>query len=123
MRLATVPMLPLSWIVIDEDGPWIVPNIPGGLARRTPYRGNQTPVDVPPAEARLMLATLGEAIVGVPEIAERAGTTPGTVRTWRSRHADFPEPIATLAAGPVWAWSDVARWIAVPRRPGRPAKP
>lgn len=120
MRLATVPMLPQSWIIIDEEGAWIVPNVPGGLARRVPYRGNQTPVDVPAAQARLMLATLGETMVGVAEIAERAGVRPDTIHAWRQRHPEFPTPITTLAAGPVWAWSDVARWLAIPRRSGRP---
>lgn len=61
-------------------------------------------------------------LVSVTEIAERAGTTPGTVHSWRRRHADFPRPIAELAIGPVWSWPDVERWLAVERRPGRPRK-
>ena len=61
-------------------------------------------------------------LVSVTEIAQRAGTTPGTVHTWRRRHASFPAPIVTLAVGPVWHWSDVARWLAIPRPPGRPRK-
>ncbi len=69
-----------------------------------------------------MLQVLGETIVSMTEIAERAGTTPGTVRTWRGRHADFPAPLADVASGPVWAWSDVERWLAIPRPPGRPRK-
>lgn len=57
-------------------------------------------------------------LVGYGEIAERAGTTPGTVRTWRNRHPSFPPPIARLRSGPVWQWDDVAAWLAIPRPPG-----
>lgn len=32
------------------------------------------------------------------------------VHDWRRRHPDFPQPIARLALGYVWAWSDVAAW-------------
>lgn len=60
--------------------------------------------------------------VSVTEIAALAGTTPGTVHSWRRRHADFPAPLAELAIGPVWHWSDVAAWLARPRKPGRPRK-
>jgi transposase-like protein len=49
--------------------------------------------------------------VSTVEIAQRLGTAPGTVHSWRRRHADFPEPLAALA-GPIWAWSDVERWAA-----------
>lgn len=62
-------------------------------------------------------------IVSVTEIAERLGTTPGTVHQWRRRHADFPAPLVTLAVGPVWQWADVARWAERPRlRTGRPRR-
>lgn len=61
-----------------------------------------------------------DAVVGVTEIAERANVAVSTVKQWRIRHADFPAPGVTLAMGPLWRWSDVAAWIAVERRPGRP---
>lgn len=61
-------------------------------------------------------------LVSVTEIAQRLGTTPGTVQAWRRRDIGFPTPLVTLATGPVWAWSDIERWAAVPRRPGRPRK-
>jgi len=51
-------------------------------------------------------------IVDVTEIARRAGTTPGTVHSWRNRHPSFPAPLVVLAIGPVWIWSKVERWIA-----------
>ena len=50
-------------------------------------------------------------IVDVTEIARRAGTTAGTVHSWRVRHADFPAPAAMLAIGPIWKWRDVEKWL------------
>jgi predicted nucleic acid-binding protein len=56
-------------------------------------------------------------LVGVAEIAARSGHPVSTVQSWRRRHAGFPTPFATLAAGPVWRWPSVDRWIrAEPRR-------
>jgi hypothetical protein len=64
----------------------------------------------------------GDAMGGISEIAKRAGVKPDTVHAWRSRHATFPAPAQTLAMGPLWWWSDVAAWLAVPRKAGRPAQ-
>jgi hypothetical protein len=50
-------------------------------------------------------------IVDVTEIARRAGTTPGTIHSWRNRHADFPAPLVTLKIGPVWEWKPVDKWL------------
>lgn len=61
-------------------------------------------------------------LVSMTEIAQRAGTSPGTVRQWRRRHAAFPAPAYELAVGPVWRWPDVAAWLARPRPSGRPRK-
>ncbi|MCI0581412.1 MAG: hypothetical protein L0227_00715 [Chloroflexi bacterium] len=63
-----------------------------------------------------------DVLVSMTEVAERLGTTAGTVRSWRVRHRDFPAASTTLAIGPVWWWSDIARWAARKRRPGRPRK-
>lgn len=52
-----------------------------------------------------------DELVGVTEIAERRGTSTGTIRQWRYRHSDFPQPVATLSMGPVWRWGDVASWL------------
>jgi hypothetical protein len=49
--------------------------------------------------------------VGISEIASRHGTTPGTIRSWRHRHDDFPAPIADLAMGPVFDWHAVEAWL------------
>lgn len=60
-------------------------------------------------------------IVDVTEIAKRAGTTPGTVHSWRVRHADFPAPIM-LAVGPVWQWAPVQKWLEKRKRHGRTSR-
>jgi len=49
--------------------------------------------------------------VGIAEIAARHQTTPGTIRSWRNRHGDFPEPIAQLAMGPLFSWQEVEEWL------------
>lgn len=67
-------------------------------------------------------------VVGVAEIAHRAGTTPNMVQAWRSRYReDFPAPHAELSMGPVWLWDTVHAWLLAtgrekPRGPGRPRK-
>ncbi len=122
MRLATVPQLPNAWILLDDEGTWIVDNVPGGLRRRRPYRGTQAPRPIPEQEARLMLQVLGETMLGVADIAAHFGVKSGTVQSWRRRHASFPASIADLAGGPVWALSDIERWSAIPRKPGRPRR-
>ena len=50
-------------------------------------------------------------LVSVSEIASRADRPVSTVQSWRRRHRDFPQPVASLAAGPVWRWPTVERWI------------
>ncbi len=50
-------------------------------------------------------------LVGAAEIAERLDLSHSqTVHTLRHRHADFPEPVATLKRALVWAWPDVEAW-------------
>jgi predicted nucleic acid-binding protein len=59
-------------------------------------------------------------LVSVSEIAAHARRPISTVQSWRRRHGDFPQPVASLAAGPVWTWPVVERWIA--DRSGRSAR-
>ncbi|HXN60553.1 MAG TPA: hypothetical protein VN886_08880 [Acidimicrobiales bacterium] len=50
-------------------------------------------------------------LVGAAEIAGRLGIKQATtVHGWRRRHKDFPQPVAVLRSGLVWAWPDVERW-------------
>lgn len=61
----------------------------------------------------------GDDLVGTAEIAQRAGVQQATVQAWTERHSSFPEPCRDLAMGRLWWWSDIAAWLAIPRRPGR----
>jgi predicted nucleic acid-binding protein len=55
-------------------------------------------------------------LVSVTEIAARAGRSINTVQSWRRRRSDFPMPEVVLAAGPVWSWTAIERWIDAPER-------
>lgn len=52
-------------------------------------------------------------LVGVAEISARTGVKKTTVCAWDRRRATtgFPEPLARLDSGPVYAWPDVDGWI------------
>ena len=50
-------------------------------------------------------------LVGLIDIAMRAGVRRPVVSVWRTRYPDFPAPVAVLAVGPVFWWPDVARWL------------
>ncbi|MGI8752418.1 MAG: hypothetical protein ACR2MN_08925 [Acidimicrobiales bacterium] len=62
-----------------------------------------------------------EHLVGAAEIARRlgGGHKANLIHSWRVRYPDFPEPIARLRMGLVWAWPDVERWA---RKTGRLAE-
>ncbi len=58
-----------------------------------------------------------DQLVGAAEIAARLTQSGRTsiVHDWRHRHFagsahPFPEPVATLKAGYVWAWPDIEKW-------------
>jgi len=52
-----------------------------------------------------------DELVGAAEIAERFGLADAhVVHTWRSRHPDFPEPVARLKRAMVWVWPDIEKW-------------
>jgi hypothetical protein len=65
---------------------------------------------------------IGLDLVGTAEIARAAGVKPATVQAWTERHATFPAPVQTFGATRVWRWGDVAEWLAIPRKPGRPRR-
>jgi hypothetical protein len=59
-----------------------------------------------------------DELVGAAEIAKKLGAGKSTVvHDWRRRHDDFPEPVAELQAGLVWAWPDVEKWARATLRP------
>jgi hypothetical protein len=50
-------------------------------------------------------------LVGTSEIATRLSVAHGdTVRAWRRRHDDFPDPVMKLGNAVVWFWPDVEAW-------------
>lgn len=50
-------------------------------------------------------------LVGTAEIAKRLkARNPELVHDWRRRHPDFPQPVAHLRIGYVWAWPEVEAW-------------
>jgi chromosome partitioning protein len=50
-------------------------------------------------------------IVGLQEIALLAKVTRSAVFNWRTGFADFPNPLAELAAGPVFRREQVVAWL------------
>ena len=63
------------------------------------------------------MSKFDEELVGIKEIAEIAGLTKQAVANWRSRSSNFPEPIAELAAGPVFRRSQIRSWLRKRRVP------
>lgn len=56
-------------------------------------------------------------IVGAHEIAQRQNLSfSNVVHTWRSRHEDFPKPIAEVKAGVLWDWNDIEAWLKATNR-------
>lgn len=49
-------------------------------------------------------------LVGVAEIAELVGVSKQVIANWRSRKADFPQPVADLKSGPVWSREAIVSW-------------
>lgn len=50
-------------------------------------------------------------LVGLTEIAMRAGVQKPVVSKWSVMYTDFPETCADLRTGPVWWWPDVENWL------------
>jgi len=116
-RLYYTPDTPDGLLIEDSAGDiYRIPEMTrfeGDRGTLMPIRSGGTPQ---------FLGELMIALVGVAEIAERAGVQPSTVHAWRDRHDDFPEPMAVLKAGPVWIWGAVERWLQVRPPTGRPAR-
>ncbi|MGX6446445.1 hypothetical protein ACVU7I_00030 [Patulibacter sp. S7RM1-6] len=69
---------------------------------------------------RALEATGG--LLALADIAARWGVGKETVRAYRARRDDFPEPVATIGRSEVWTAASVDLWRATPRRPGRRPK-
>lgn len=57
------------------------------------------------------MSPIDDELVGINEIAELASASRQAVANWRTRSADFPDPIAVLASGPVFRRSQVRAWL------------
>ena len=66
---------------------------------------------MPRSSTEQIFDRMRDEMVGQNEIADYAGVSPSTVRKWKQRYDDFPEPVARLAIGPVWLLSDVVGWL------------
>ncbi len=62
---------------------------------------------------RFRVAMSSQKLVGVSEIAEMADppVTKQAVANWRHRFDDFPKPVQTLQAGPVWDAEIIREWL------------
>ena len=49
-------------------------------------------------------------LVGLHEVSELLGLSKPAVRYRASEHMDFPEPLARLRSGPVWARDDIVSY-------------
>lgn len=63
-------------------------------------------------------------LIGLKEVAALLGVSRQRAFQIVQERADFPAPVATLAAGRVWALPAVGEWMAAHpvRPPGRPRK-
>ncbi len=82
-------------------------------------------VDVRAVEWSRLEAELGQSnaleLVGVSEVAELLGVTRQRAHTLAAGPT-FPQPVARLAAGPVWTRTSISHFLdSWERKPGRPA--
>lgn len=65
----------------------------------------------PASPARITGTSNQLDLVSYIEIAYEAGVSRQAVTNWRTRHPDFPVPVAELKIGPVWLWADIREWL------------
>ena len=116
-KLFHSPEHPEGMVIEDASGEMFrVPEM-------TPFTGDrQTLMPIRSDGSPGFPGELKMTLVGVAEIADRAGVQPSTVHAWRTRHDDFPGPIASLKSGPVWSWATIQRWLQVRPPTGRPVR-
>ncbi len=107
-------------LVIEDDDHqrWMITGLEG---ERLPYRGPEDDLHELRGLNEVSPGEFGMDLVGVAEIAQRAHVSTDSVRRWRLGPFGFPLPLHDLAAGPVWSWQAVDRWLRVARPSGRPA--
>jgi hypothetical protein len=106
-------------VIEDDDGSrWV---LTGHSGDRFPFpRGREDELHEIRGLEQLPPGEFGIDLVGVAEIARRAQVSSDSVQRWHSGDHDFPKVLADLAAGPVWSWQAIERWLAVARPGGRP---
>jgi hypothetical protein len=73
-------------------------------------------------QERHLMESNAPDLLGVAEVAELLGVTKQRASDL-ARSDDFPSPIATLRAGPIWRRSQLARFVGGwSRQPGRPRR-
>lgn len=94
----------------------------GSAVSRMPIAGEVLAAEVmtiEEADRRLVEPAFPE-IVGMTEVAEMLGVSRQRVSALRSR-PEFPAPVQTLAAGPIWRKGDLTTFAeGWQRKPGRP---
>jgi cellulose biosynthesis protein BcsQ len=50
-------------------------------------------------------------LIGVSEIATLAGVSAAAISNWRSRHANFPKPVAEMQSGPAFDKIQIVDWL------------
>lgn len=64
-------------------------------------------------ESAAALMARGKVILaGLAELSRATGVSRQVLVNWRSRHKDFPKPLAELSMGAVWDRRVVLRWVA-----------
>jgi len=90
------------------------------LQHELPMRANKPQRDsITPKTAEQATAVLTLDLVGLAEAAELAGIGRAAFSLRRSRHANFPSPVADLRCGPVWFRWQLETYLAEERRLGR----
>jgi hypothetical protein len=74
---------------------------------------------IAPKTAEQAAAVLTLDLVGLAEAAELAGIGRAAFSLRRSRHVNFPKPVADLRCGPVWFRWQIETYLAEERQLGR----
>lgn len=107
---------PTQWVLEDADGSrWM---ISPSHVERAPFTGELTTFRLADGLPAMLVALVGDCLIGAQAIAELAGTDVTAVYDWHHNQAAFPEA-ATLR--PLRWWKDeVRQWLAAnPRVRGR----
>src|SRR5437588_4417434 len=96
----------------DRRGRELLHELP--MRANKPERGSITPKTAEQATAVLTLD-----LVGLAEAAELAGIGRAAFSLRRSRHANFPSPVADLRCGPVWFRWQIQTYLSEEGRFGR----